>query len=104
MIFNFHNDYLSHVSLVFSRDTVTSVASDYDATLCLQIFAPGIQEVQNTPFSLVQLLPYPILLPQRHLQSSFHNGHVAIKGKLYKWEIWALGTMGGGQKEGHFSR
>jgi hypothetical protein len=104
MIFIFHNDYLSHVSLVFSKDTVTLVAPNDDATPCLQIFAPDIQEAQNTLSSPVQLLPFPILLSQRHLQLSFLTGDVVIKRKLYQWEVWAWGMMGGVcQKEGYLS-
>lgn len=89
MTFVFHNDCLSQVSLVFSKDTVTPVAPKDEATPCLQIFIPDIQEVQNT-HCFLRFRFYPSRTPSSLKAStveSFLTGDVAIKSKRYKWEV-----------------
>lgn len=92
MIVVFRSDYSPRrLSLASSKETVTSAAPNDDATP----LSPGVltghpgSAGQNTLFSLVQLLPFPILLlpPKAFAAESFLAGDVAIKGKRYKWEV-----------------
>lgn len=79
---------------MFSKDNVTSLAPNHEATPCLQIFAPDSQEVQSThrtSFLWFSFCPSPnSFFSPKLLQLSFLTGDEAIKGKQYKWEVWDL--------------